>query len=115
MQDKGKRLDCLTKIGWEVRNEFRTRIEAAHPWLRLCEGHWKADQLWSNHFSGWTPAAESKGKRAETLKRERSDEGDKAGPSEKKTKTLAEQPARPKPTKKLIAKVSLPIPSATLS
>ena len=103
MHEKGKRLGCITKIGWDVRQEYRTRMEQLHPWLRLCRDHWKVDQLWSNHFSGWVPAGESRQGRPENLKRERSVEEDEAGPSQKKLKTPAQ---RPKPTKKPTVKVS---------
>ena len=108
MHDKGKRLDILTKIGWEVREEFRSRMEALHPWLRLCDDHWKVDQLWSNNFSSWVSALDGKGKRPESLKREYSvGEDDEAGPSKKRTRTLVHQSTRPKPTKKQVAKVRL--------
>ena len=102
--EKGKRLDCISKIGWEVREEYRTRIEALHPWLRLCDDHWKADQLWTNYFSGWI---KGKGKQTVSLKREHSaEEGeDETGPSPKKLKTPAQPPAPPNPTKKPAAKV----------
>ena len=49
-------LDKLTTIGWELHDEFRSTIKAVHPWLHLCEGHWKADQIWINNFSKWMPA-----------------------------------------------------------
>ena len=102
--EKGKRLDCISKIGWEVREDYRTRIEALYPWLRLCEDHWKADQLWTNYFSGW---AKVQGKQTESLKREHStEEGEgETGPSLKKLKTPAQPPAPPNPTKKPAAKV----------
>lgn len=106
MHDKGKRLDCISKIGWEVREEFRSRMEQAHPWLRLCDDHWKTDQLWSNYFSGWKPATTSKEIQPETLKRERSVGEDEAESSQKRPRTLV-QPTRPrpKPTTKPVAKV----------
>ena len=106
MHDKGKRLGPLSKVGWEVREEFRTCMEARHPWLRLCDDHWKVDQIWSNHYSGWTPAGASKGKGPETLKRERSAEEDEAGPIEKRPKTIIQQRPLPKPITKQVAKVS---------
>lgn len=106
MHEKGKRLDTLTKIGWDLLQDFRTRMELLHPWLRLCAGHWKADQIWSNHFSSWW--SDRKGKRPETLKREHSIEEDEAGPSQKKSKTSTDCSTRPKPTRKVTAKVSPP-------
>ena len=110
MYDRGNRLGPFMTMGWDIRKEFRERMEAKHPWLHLCADHWKADQLWMNHFSGWTPAtAESgKGKQPKTLKRERcTEENAEAGPSQKKLKTLDQQPTRPKPTKKPAARVSI--------
>lgn len=109
MHEKGKHLDTLTKIGMDVLEDFRARMESLHPWLRLCSSHWKADQIWTNHFSGWW--SDKKGKQPETLKRERSIE-DEAGPSQKKLKTPTDRPSRPKPTKRVITKVH---PSVVLS
>ena len=106
MHDNGKRLSPLSKVGWEVRKEFHTHMEARHPWLCLCDDHWKVDQIWSNHFSGWTLAGASKGKGPETLKRECSIEEDEAGPSEKRPKNLNQQRPRPKPAPRQVAKVS---------
>ena len=28
-------------------------MEEKYPWLRLCEAHWKVDQLWVSYFSTW--------------------------------------------------------------
>jgi hypothetical protein len=106
MHDKGKRLDSLTNLGWDVRDNFRARMEEAHPWLRLCRDHWKADQIWSNHFSGWSPAGDEANTGSLSPKRERSVEEGEAGPSSKKIKTTAAEPVkRPQPTKKAVAKV----------
>ena len=86
MHDRGKCLDCTTKMGWETRQEFCTRIEEMQPWLCLCDDHCKADQLWTNMFTGWKPATKNKGKhkQVQNLKRDRSNDEDKAGPSQKK-------------------------------
>ena len=109
MHDKGRRLDCITKMGWETRQEFCTHIEEMQPWLRLCDDHWKADQLWTNTFTGWKPATEDRGKgegkQLESLKRDRSAEEDEAGPSQKKARTEPQSATRPNPMKKPTAKV----------
>ena len=39
------------KIGLRMRKSFHEAIEGRYPWLRLCEGHWKVEQLWHD---GWT-------------------------------------------------------------
>ena len=105
MYDNGKHLDSASRIGWEVRQEFRVRMEKEHPWLRLCADHWKVDQLWINYYSGWTPAARDKGKQPESLKRELSTEDDAAAGPSKKLKTTVQRP-RPIPMRKPTAKVS---------
>ena len=43
----------FTEIGLDCKEDFRRTLEGAFPWLRLCEGHWKADQLWVNYFGAW--------------------------------------------------------------
>jgi hypothetical protein len=101
--EKNERLDNLTHLGWDIRQEFRAVMETSYPWLRLCEGHWKADQLWSNHFSQWKPAratVQNDATQSGTLKREHSVDEDEAGPSSKRPKTVApEIPTWPRPTK----------------
>ena len=106
------RLDKLPNIDWELRDEFRSTIEAAHPWLRLCEGHWKADQIWINNFSKWTPAKDPTegSQQQDALKRERPvDEDQQAGPSSKRTKitTTDKECTRPRPKPKMKVKSSL--------
>ena len=81
----------LTSMGLDIRDDFRARMEKAYPWLRLCEGHWKVDQLWSMNFSKWKPATtpESDATNLGTLKREHPTDENQAGPSSKKTKITA--------------------------
>jgi hypothetical protein len=79
-------------------------MEELHPWLRLCDDHWKVDRVWTNYFSNWTPATKDKGKQPESLKRPAKME---AGPSQKKVKMFTEETAQTMPTTtKLFAKVS---------
>lgn len=138
MYNDKKELGPKTKISWKVREEFRIRMEALHPWLRLCENHWKVDQLWTNHFSSWRNSVmPTKPKDRGSLKRERSPEEGEAGPSSKKLKTFApvrerspeegevgpssrrlntpvpERPTRPKPTAK-VSTVPFIIPTRLL-
>jgi hypothetical protein len=39
--------------GLDRKTEFRTRLEDNFPWLRLCEAHWKVNQVWINYFTRW--------------------------------------------------------------
>jgi hypothetical protein len=41
------------EIGLSRKEDFRKTIEATYPWLRLCSGHWKVDQLWVSYFRTW--------------------------------------------------------------
>lgn len=38
---------------FETKEAFRKLMEGRYPWLRLCEGHWKAKRVWKNCFAGW--------------------------------------------------------------
>jgi len=38
--------------GLRLKEECRMLVEGRYPWLRLCEGHWKAGQLWQ-YFGAW--------------------------------------------------------------
>ena len=40
-------------VPFRHREEFRTTLEGKYPWLRLCNGHWKIQQLWTNYFHKW--------------------------------------------------------------
>ena len=40
-------------LGLDQKNHFRKTFEDKYPWLRLCEAHWKVDQLWISYFSTW--------------------------------------------------------------
>ena len=37
----------------KTKNDFRRSFEGQYPFLRLCEGGWKVDQLWINYFRIW--------------------------------------------------------------
>ena len=41
------------ELGLERKEDFRKTFEDRYKWLRLCEGHWKVDQLWVSYFSSW--------------------------------------------------------------
>ena len=40
-------------LGLERKDHFRSCFERSYPWLRLCAGHWKVDQLWRSYFHTW--------------------------------------------------------------
>jgi hypothetical protein len=42
-----------TDTGLARKEDFRKTFEAKYPWLRLCEAHWKVNQLWVNYFRSW--------------------------------------------------------------
>lgn len=106
--NKGVRLTVLSGVDWYVRKEFRHDMEEAHPWLRYCADHWKADQVWRDKFSKWNPdlppaqGGPQRDSQPRTLKRENSADEDQPGPSSKRPKTTAPiDPPRPKPTRKV--------------
>ena len=41
------------ELGLKRKEHFRQTFEEKYPWLRLCEAHWKVDQLWVSYFSTW--------------------------------------------------------------
>lgn len=43
----------LGKADSDVRDAFVACMEGAFPWLRFCENHWKAEQIWINHYGSW--------------------------------------------------------------
>ena len=83
--NNGVRVRRFTDITMDVRDMFRETMENAYLWLRLCEGHWKADQIWINYFGHWKPATEEE---QGTLKREHTNDEAQAGPSAKRPKTM---------------------------
>ena len=41
------------KLSLECKDHFCCTMESKYPWLHLCEGHWKVNQLWVNYFHTW--------------------------------------------------------------
>ena len=41
------------KAGIDMRNQYISLMENTFPWLRYCENHWKADQIWRNGYPDW--------------------------------------------------------------
>ena len=50
---RGEIPQTWNKTGLTRKEEFRTTLEGKYPWLRLCEGNWKANHLWINYFTRW--------------------------------------------------------------
>jgi hypothetical protein len=42
-----------SSAGATLRDKFRLDIEAKFPFLRLCSGHWKVDELWKRNYHSW--------------------------------------------------------------
>jgi len=36
-----------------LQNEYISLMEREYPWLRYCENHWKAKQIWHGHYTQW--------------------------------------------------------------
>ena len=53
VRNKGETPANFTETGLARKEDFRKTFEAKYPWLRLCEGHWKVDQLWINYLKIW--------------------------------------------------------------
>lgn len=53
IRDSGERLPNYSGLGLRRKEDFRMKFESMYPWLRLCEGHWKVNQLWINYFGLW--------------------------------------------------------------
>lgn len=109
--NKGVHLKSLSKVDWDIRQEFREAMGTEHPWLRYCSDHWKTDQIWRDKFSKWKPIPVQGGShdasQLKTLKREHPVDEEQAEPSSKCSKTGA--PAnrdRAKPTKKVESPIS---------
>ncbi|KAF9642540.1 hypothetical protein BDM02DRAFT_3193054 [Thelephora ganbajun] len=106
--EKGIHVGPLGSLNWDTRNKFCTFMENLHPWLRLCDAHWKVDQIWVNHYTSWESSNKPPQAEPVSLKRKHSTEGI-SGPSSKKPKTAATEPPVlqcPKPTKKIPTKIN---------
>jgi hypothetical protein len=45
------------EVDVDINTEYIVLMENAFPWLRLCENHWKSEQIWRNHYTGWLGGA----------------------------------------------------------
>ena len=36
-----------------LKNEYISLMEREYPWLRYCDNHWKAEQIWRGHYPQW--------------------------------------------------------------
>lgn len=48
------------ETGLKIKESFRTTMEGKYPWLRLCEGHWKVGQVWTNCLISYSRRSKSK-------------------------------------------------------
>ena len=53
MYTKGEIPKPWGSTGFERKENFRIIMEGKYPWLRLCNGHWKARQVWINCLTQW--------------------------------------------------------------
>ena len=81
------------QIGLRLSEEFRIQLEGKYPWLRLCDGHWKVAQLWTNVWTSWasnhpssTPASDNEKKPTTGIKRGNTDDDDLPDTPSKKVK-----------------------------
>ena len=40
-------------LSLDLKNEYLYLVESTHPFLCLCENHWKADMIGTNSYSQW--------------------------------------------------------------
>ena len=97
-------LDTQNQVGFRIYEDFRKTMEGKYPWLRLCEGSWKVQQLWQNTWTSWArthkkpgstpvPTSDSEAEVTAGEKRKSTDEGDHPGPSKKvKGKEVKREP-----------------------
>jgi hypothetical protein len=93
--DTRDKLGPREQIGFELAEAFRITLEGKYPWLRLCDGHWKVSQLWTNVWSSWSsnhasprssPTSDEDKKINIGNKRDHTDDSDTSDPSIKKIK-----------------------------
>ena len=46
MVQDGKMPRPWKSAGFTTQSKFQSAFESKYPWLRLCDGHWKAKQIW---------------------------------------------------------------------
>lgn len=53
MLSEGEMPGPYKHMGFKRKEDYRKTMEGKFPWLRLCEGHWKVKQIWTNHLNTW--------------------------------------------------------------
>ena len=53
IMEKGRAPGAWDEAAIDVKNEYIHIMESSHPFLRLCEGHWKAKKVATNSYSQW--------------------------------------------------------------
>jgi hypothetical protein len=85
VQDRATPPASLGKVDSETRDRFVALLEKEFPWLGYCESHWKAEQIWINHYGSWLKNLRKEGGVA--VKAEaNSDDEDEVGDEEKAPK-----------------------------
>lgn len=51
---------CFGEFDVDLKHEYILLMETIHPWLRLCENHWKTERIGHNHYSQWYSGAVKK-------------------------------------------------------
>lgn len=44
---------CHSDADIDIRDEYLAIMENAFPWLRYCDNHWKAHQIWRSYYPDW--------------------------------------------------------------
>ena len=83
LHDSGEPVRGWSETGLRRKDDFQVSMERKFPWLKLCEGHWKAKQLWINYFGKW--------KRSPSNKSSPTPDGKTAGSGNKPTQQLKER------------------------
>ena len=54
------KIEGYLETGLATKESFRKTMEGKYPWLRLCEGHWKVGQVWTNCLMSYSRWSKSK-------------------------------------------------------
>ena len=60
VHNTGEKIRGWSETGLLRKDDFQTTMERKFPLLRLCEGHWKVRQLWTNYTGKWKRSSPSK-------------------------------------------------------
>lgn len=66
--DNNRAPTCWSDAPLDVRIDFVRRLEEEYKWLRYCNRHWKAEQVFMNYYPHWYRSKINIGKRASKRK-----------------------------------------------